>query len=309
MEDNQTPLVQPLRPLTLLYDEYRNDAIKANIRKLETVYHFLYYRPVRGDGNCFYRALSNSLVELIIDDYELFTKFCDLIQNLSLSNYLTPPVSRSVKYLLDLIQNKFYSNMKKKETFIPVNNRDNGLEMSNSKANFMVPVNENINQLRKEVTELKEEVREIKNQLSILISYFMKSETTENERNDGQDKNKFKEEWFSMRDTENNNVSDMLVLCLREMSLYGLNQSQDISQSHINANYNREELSMKILTMGNEADHIAIQGCTSTINIRTQIFHLDKSERIPIYDFPNANGSPLIYLLFRPGHYDILYKN
>lgn len=76
--------------------------------------------------------------------------------------------------------------------------------------------------------------------------------------------------------------------------------------------------------MGEESDHVHITAISDALGIPIRVVYLDRSscdtgsvsvnhhDFIPADgDLPNANGSktisPFITLLYRPGHYDILY--
>eukprot|EP01080_Neovahlkampfia_damariscottae_P004504 gene4504-7884_t len=58
--------------------------------------------------------------------------------------------------------------------------------------------------------------------------------------------------------------------------------------------------------MGKEADNIHISAMTSKLPICVQIEYLDSQNQNSL-KFPE-NQEPKVFLLFRPGHYDILYK-
>jgi ubiquitin thioesterase protein OTUB1 len=58
--------------------------------------------------------------------------------------------------------------------------------------------------------------------------------------------------------------------------------------------------------MGKEADNVHISAMTSRLPICIQIEYLDSNSQNTL-KFPE-NGAAQVYLLFRPGHYDILYK-
>lgn len=62
--------------------------------------------------------------------------------------------------------------------------------------------------------------------------------------------------------------------------------------------------------MNKESDHIHIIALSKALKIDVQVIYLDGSESpIPTaHNFPD--GFPTcIHLLYRPGHYDILYSN
>lgn len=68
--------------------------------------------------------------------------------------------------------------------------------------------------------------------------------------------------------------------------------------------------------MGEEADHIMIQALTDALNAAVKVVYLDRSgggdeSAADIYAFvPESlptGTEPSVVLLYRPGHYDILY--
>lgn len=77
--------------------------------------------------------------------------------------------------------------------------------------------------------------------------------------------------------------------------------------------------------MGEESDHVHITALSDALGVPIRVVYLDRSscdtggvsvnhhDFIPVAgDLPNASGSseknnPFITLLYRPGHYDILY--
>jgi len=61
--------------------------------------------------------------------------------------------------------------------------------------------------------------------------------------------------------------------------------------------------------MGKESDHIHIIALTSSLGIPVRVIYMDRgsSSACNHHDFPE-DSSPLITLLYRPGHYDILYS-
>jgi len=60
--------------------------------------------------------------------------------------------------------------------------------------------------------------------------------------------------------------------------------------------------------MTRESDHLHITALTSALDVNIRVQYMDRGEggKVNFHDFPD-NGSPYIHLLYRPGHYDILY--
>ena len=60
--------------------------------------------------------------------------------------------------------------------------------------------------------------------------------------------------------------------------------------------------------MGKESDHIHITALTSSIGVPVRVEYMDRADSASpnTHSFPDGS-SPSITLLYRPGHYDILY--
>jgi len=61
--------------------------------------------------------------------------------------------------------------------------------------------------------------------------------------------------------------------------------------------------------MGKESDHIHISALTAATGVSIQVEYLDRGSDDSVigHVFPEGT-TPQIYLLYKPGHYDILYK-
>jgi len=65
--------------------------------------------------------------------------------------------------------------------------------------------------------------------------------------------------------------------------------------------------------MYKESDHIHIIALTDAIKVGTRIIYMDRCDggKVTNHDFGIADASkdsPRVDLLYRPGHYDILYQ-
>ncbi len=60
--------------------------------------------------------------------------------------------------------------------------------------------------------------------------------------------------------------------------------------------------------MYREADHLHITSLTSALGACVSVCYMDRTGggQVNAHTFPE-DGSPKIHLLYRPGHYDILY--
>lgn len=67
--------------------------------------------------------------------------------------------------------------------------------------------------------------------------------------------------------------------------------------------------SQEVEPMFKESDHIHITAITEATGISVSICYLNRSEdeKVTFHNFPDG-ANPKIYLLYRPGHYDVLYK-
>lgn len=69
--------------------------------------------------------------------------------------------------------------------------------------------------------------------------------------------------------------------------------------------------------MARESDNIHITGLSKATLVPIRVIYMDHSQKssLTIHDFagddqtPNQDFHPMITLLYRPGHYDLLYEN
>jgi len=71
--------------------------------------------------------------------------------------------------------------------------------------------------------------------------------------------------------------------------------------------------------MGRESDHIHIATLTTSASVPVRVEYVDRGTAtvdasanhndLPVnhHDFPDTSSPPKICLIYRPGHYDILY--
>ncbi|XP_045133107.1 ubiquitin thioesterase otubain-like isoform X10 [Portunus trituberculatus] len=66
---------------------------------------------------------------------------------------------------------------------------------------------------------------------------------------------------------------------------------------------------MEVEPMYRECDHLHIVALTAAVGVGVRVMYLDRGEgdALVSHDFPE-DKEPIIHLLYRPGHYDILYK-
>lgn len=72
----------------------------------------------------------------------------------------------------------------------------------------------------------------------------------------------------------------------------------------------KEFCSHEVEPMYKESDHIHISAITEATGISVSICYLNRGDedKFTFHNFPD-NADPKIYLLYRPGHYDILVKD
>lgn len=58
--------------------------------------------------------------------------------------------------------------------------------------------------------------------------------------------------------------------------------------------------------MDRESDHIHIIAISTALNVSISVAYVDRGDEMTYHNFPEESN-PQIHLLYRPGHYDILY--
>ncbi|XP_066281449.1 ubiquitin thioesterase OTUB1-like isoform X1 [Branchiostoma lanceolatum] len=105
-------------------------------------------------------------------------------------------------------------------------------------------------------------------------------------------------------------LSDYLVVYLRLLTSGYLQQNQDFFVNFIETYASVKEFcGHEVEPMARESDHIHIIALTSCLNVGVRVEYMDRagSEEVNHHDFPEGT-EPKVFLLYRPGHYDILYK-
>lgn len=62
--------------------------------------------------------------------------------------------------------------------------------------------------------------------------------------------------------------------------------------------------------MAKESDHIHIIALTDALGVCVRVVYMDRGgdSSVNHHDFPEDGSRPLVFLLYRPGHYDVLYQ-
>ena len=66
-------------------------------------------------------------------------------------------------------------------------------------------------------------------------------------------------------------------------------------------------LKQEIEPMDKDSDHVQMMALTSATGICMKVFCMERGQHSTV-TFP-SDGEPIIHLLYRPGHFDILYKD
>jgi len=122
----------------------------------------------------------------------------------------------------------------------------------------------------------------------------------------GEDKMKLEE----LEETFNNEgLSNYLVVFLRLLTSKQLQLEGEFYQNFMEGGRTVAEFcSTEVEPMYKESDHIHIIGLTAAANISVRVIYLDRGTgdtAVP-HDFPEGSD-PKVHILYRPGHYDILY--
>ncbi|XP_071962049.1 ubiquitin thioesterase OTUB1-like [Antedon mediterranea] len=104
-------------------------------------------------------------------------------------------------------------------------------------------------------------------------------------------------------------TSDYIVVYLRLLTSGQLQKQADFYASFIEGNRTvREFCHQEVEPMAKESDHIHIIALSSKLQVGVRVVYLDRgsTEKANQHDFPD-DWEPKMTLLYRPGHYDILY--
>jgi ubiquitin thioesterase protein OTUB1 len=109
--------------------------------------------------------------------------------------------------------------------------------------------------------------------------------------------------------------SDYIVVYLRLITSGKLQEDADFYSNFIEGNYTSlsDFCKKEVEPMYKESDHIHIIAICSALGnaVRVRVEYMDRGSNTEViaHDFPEtSNDPPPIFLLYRPNHYDILYK-
>lgn len=103
--------------------------------------------------------------------------------------------------------------------------------------------------------------------------------------------------------------SDYIVVYMRLLTSGYLQQQELFFQCFIEGDRTIKEFChQEVEPMYRESDHIHIIALTMSLGIGVRVQYMDRGEGVNVnaHDFPE-DTIPLVHLLYRPGHYDILY--
>ncbi|KAM8898441.1 ubiquitin thioesterase OTUB1-like [Spinachia spinachia] len=106
------------------------------------------------------------------------------------------------------------------------------------------------------------------------------------------------------------NVSDYVVVYLRLLTSGYLQREYGFFQHFIEGGRSVKEFcQQEVEPMSKESDHIHIIALAQALDVSILVEYMDRGEggTVNHHVFPEG-GDPRIFLLYRPGHYDILYK-
>ncbi|KAE8607483.1 hypothetical protein XENTR_v10011198 [Xenopus tropicalis] len=106
-------------------------------------------------------------------------------------------------------------------------------------------------------------------------------------------------------------VSDYVVVYLRLLTSGHLQKDSIFYQHFIEGGRSVKEFcQQEVEPMCKESDHIHIISLSQALNVSIQVEYMDRGEggTTVTHVFPEGSDPPQVFLLYRPGHYDILYK-
>uniref|UniRef100_A0A4D5R974 Ubiquitin thioesterase n=1 Tax=Scolopendra viridis TaxID=118503 RepID=A0A4D5R974_SCOVI len=107
------------------------------------------------------------------------------------------------------------------------------------------------------------------------------------------------------------NLSDYLVVYMRLITSGQLQKNSSFFASFVEGERSMKEFChQEVEPMYKESDHIHIIALTTSLNVGVRIQYMDRGEggKVNAHDFPEPTAHPKVHLLYRPGHYDILYE-
>jgi len=105
--------------------------------------------------------------------------------------------------------------------------------------------------------------------------------------------------------------SDYMVVFLRLVTSAHLRMNEEFFAAFIENGLSVKDFCQtEVEPMQKESDHIHVIAITEAIGVGVRINYLDRGgclSKVNTHDFPEGVPNPAIHLLYRPGHYDVLY--
>ncbi|CDW57167.1 ubiquitin thioesterase OTUB1 [Trichuris trichiura] len=104
-------------------------------------------------------------------------------------------------------------------------------------------------------------------------------------------------------------VSNYAVVSMRLITFGYMRKNEKDFEGFIENGISVEDYcSREVQPMGRECDHVSILALISALDTPLQIEYMDQTTLGTHHNFNTADGKPpILYFLYRPGHYDILY--
>lgn len=107
-------------------------------------------------------------------------------------------------------------------------------------------------------------------------------------------------------------LSNYIVVYLRLLTSAQLQRKSEFFENFIEGGRTVKEFcSQEVEPMARESDHIHIIALTDALGVCVRVVYMDRSGDSSVvnhHDFPEDGSRPEVILLYRPGHYDILYQ-
>eukprot|EP00051_Salpingoeca_urceolata_P021496 m.337930 g.337930 ORF g.337930 m.337930 type:complete len:265 (-) comp19809_c1_seq2:69-863(-) len=105
-------------------------------------------------------------------------------------------------------------------------------------------------------------------------------------------------------------IADSLVAYMRMLTSGRMKTAPDDYAPFIENGWTVDELcSQEVDPMGKEADHLQIKALSEALGVCIRVSYVDRTpgETANTHDIPDNGSEPSVHLLYRPGHYDVLY--
>ena len=106
-------------------------------------------------------------------------------------------------------------------------------------------------------------------------------------------------------------LSDYLIVFLRLITSGQLQKNADHFANFVDGGRGVKDFcNQEVEPMNKESDHIHIIALTLALDVSISVEYMDRGagDQCVQHVFPEGTSSPKIFLLYRPGHYDILYR-